>query len=100
MHFLIQTDARDIPVAPEKSVVAFKNENPTVSVLEKKEIYLLPIVRMSNLLHSQIDAILSETGIEIIATLRLYCGSRGVLEVVILAFVFIPQNLYLVNFYI
>lgn len=34
------------------------------------------------------------------ATLRLYRGSRGVLEVVILAFVFILQNIYLVNFYI
>ena len=67
MHFLIQTVARDIPVAPEKSAVAFKNENPTVSVLEQKEIYLLPTVRMTNLLHSQIDVILSETGIEIIA---------------------------------
>ncbi|KAH1151426.1 hypothetical protein GYH30_045099 [Glycine max] len=61
MHFLIQTVARDIPVAPEKSAVAFKNENPTVSVLEQKEIYLLPTVRMTNLLHSQIDVILSET---------------------------------------
>jgi len=50
--------------------------------------YLLPTVRMTNLLHSHIDVILSETGIEIIATLRLYRGSKGVLEVVILAFCF------------
>nr|KYP38230.1 Vacuolar protein sorting-associated protein 13b [Cajanus cajan] len=61
MHFLIQTVARDIPVAPEKSAAALKNENPTVSLLEQKEIYLLPTVRMTNMLHSEIDVLLSET---------------------------------------
>ncbi|KAK7359915.1 hypothetical protein VNO77_01883 [Canavalia gladiata] len=61
MHFLIQTIARDIPVVPEQSPAAFKNENSTVSLLEQKEIYLLPTVRMTNLLHSEIDVILSET---------------------------------------
>ncbi|KAK7263059.1 hypothetical protein RJT34_30643 [Clitoria ternatea] len=61
MHFLIQTVARDIPVAPEKSGAAFTNENSRVSLLEQKEIYLLPTVRMTNLLHSDIDVVLSET---------------------------------------
>ncbi|KAL2333639.1 hypothetical protein Fmac_014852 [Flemingia macrophylla] len=61
IHFLIQTVARNIPIAPEKSAAAFKNENPTVSLLEQREIYLLPTVRMTNLLHSEIDVILSET---------------------------------------
>jgi len=64
MHFLIQTVATEIPVAPEKSAAVLKKDNPTVSLLEKKEIYLLPTVRMTNLLHSEIDVILSETGME------------------------------------
>ena len=64
MHFLIQTIATEIPVAPEKSAAVLKKDNPTVSLLEKKEIYLLPTVRMTNLLHSEIDVILSETGIQ------------------------------------
>ncbi|KAG2408680.1 uncharacterized protein HKW66_Vig0035020 [Vigna angularis] len=61
MHFLIQTIATEIPVVPEKSAAVLKNDNPTVSLLEKKEIYLLPTVRVTNLLHSEIDVILSET---------------------------------------
>lgn len=65
IHFLIQTIARDIPVAqPEKSSAVLKNENSTVSLLEQKEIHLLPTVRMTNLLHSEIDVVLSETGKE------------------------------------
>lgn len=64
MHFLIQTIATEIPVVPEKSAAVLKNDNPTVSLLEKKEIYLLPTVRMTNLLHSEIDVILSETGMD------------------------------------
>ncbi|KAJ1381023.1 Vacuolar protein sorting-associated protein 13, SHR-binding domain [Sesbania bispinosa] len=63
MHFLIQTIARDIPFAPsEKSAAVLKNENSTVSLREQKEIYLLPTVRMTNLLHSEIDVLLSDTG--------------------------------------
>ncbi|KAJ1436546.1 Vacuolar protein sorting-associated protein 13, SHR-binding domain [Sesbania bispinosa] len=63
MHFLIQTIARDIPFAPpEKSAAVLKNENSTVSLQEQKEIYLLPTVRMTNLLHSEIDVLLSDTG--------------------------------------
>ncbi|XP_047147569.1 uncharacterized protein LOC124820003 [Vigna umbellata] len=61
MHFLIQTIATEIPIVPEKSAAVLKNDNPTVSLLEKKEIYLLPTVRVTNLLHSEIDVILSET---------------------------------------
>ncbi|QHO47810.1 Vacuolar protein sorting-associated proteinb [Arachis hypogaea] len=62
MHFLIQTISRDIPVAsPEKSAALLKKESLPVSLQEQKEIYLLPTVRMTNLLHSEIDVILSET---------------------------------------
>lgn len=65
MHFLIQTIARNIPIAqPEKSAAVLKNENSEVSLLEQKEIYLLPTVRMTNLLDSEIDVVLSETGTE------------------------------------
>jgi hypothetical protein len=65
MHFLIQTIARDVPVAqPEKYDTLLKNESSKVSLLEQKEIYLLPTVRMTNLLHSDIDVLLSETGKE------------------------------------
>ncbi|KAE9614347.1 putative vacuolar protein sorting-associated protein [Lupinus albus] len=61
MHFLIQTIARDIPVAtPNKSATEL-NENSPVSLLEQKEIYLLPTVRMTNLLHTEIDVLLRET---------------------------------------
>lgn len=65
MHFLIQTIAKDVPVVqPEKSAAVLKNESSKVSLLEQKEIYLLPTVRMTNLLHSEIDVLLSETGKE------------------------------------
>lgn len=64
MHFLIQKISRDIPVATGKSAAEFKNENSPVSLQEQKEIYLLPTVRMTNLLHSEIDVLLSETGKE------------------------------------
>lgn len=69
MHFLIQTIAREVPIAsPEKSAAVLKNENSTVSLLEQKEIFLLPTVRMTNLLHSEIDVLLSETGKEMHAS--------------------------------
>ncbi|KAK7251111.1 hypothetical protein RIF29_34030 [Crotalaria pallida] len=62
MHFLIQTIAREIPVAtPDKSGAELKNEKSPVSLQEQKEIYILPTVRMTNLLHSEIDVLLSET---------------------------------------
>ena len=65
MHFLIQTIARDIPVAPpEKSAAVLKNDNLPVSLQEQKEIYLLPTVRITNLLHSETHVLLSETGKE------------------------------------
>ncbi|XP_028780071.1 uncharacterized protein LOC114736421, partial [Neltuma alba] len=62
MHFLIQTIARDVPVAPpEKSSVEFKNKNSPVSLQEQKEIHILPTVRMTNLLQCEIEVLLSET---------------------------------------
>ncbi|KAI4327520.1 hypothetical protein L6164_019969 [Bauhinia variegata] len=62
MHFLIQTISRDVPVeTPDKSGVMFTNENAPVSLQQQKEIYILPTVRMTNLLHSEIDVLLSET---------------------------------------
>ncbi|KAF7809778.1 putative vacuolar protein sorting-associated protein 13C [Senna tora] len=62
MYFLIQTISRDVPVvSPEKSSVVFKNENSPVSLQEQKDIYILPTVRVTNLLHSDIEVLLSET---------------------------------------
>ncbi|KAI5418217.1 hypothetical protein KIW84_042736 [Lathyrus oleraceus] len=85
MHFLIQTIAKDIPVAqPQKSTAVLKNGNSKVSLLEQKEIYLLPTVRLTNLLHSDIDVLLSETdqlnlaGYEKIGKqARISCGSTA-----------------------
>lgn len=63
MHFLIQTISRDVPVVPpENSSAVVKNKNSSVSLQEQKEIYILPTVRMTNLLHCEIEVLLSETG--------------------------------------
>ncbi|KAJ7952893.1 Vacuolar protein sorting-associated protein [Quillaja saponaria] len=64
MHFLIQTIGRDVPVIqPEKSKEGDKSENLPVALQEQKEIYLLPTVRVTNLLQSEIHVLLSETGL-------------------------------------
>lgn len=61
MHFLIQSIGREVPVIqPDKFGVAI--DNKTVALQEQKEIFLLPTVRVSNLLQSEIYVLLTETG--------------------------------------
>lgn len=66
MHFLIQTISRDVPVAPPDKSSVIRNENSPVTLQEQKEIYILPTVRITNLLHSEIEVLLSETGKQMI----------------------------------
>lgn len=63
MHFLIQSIGRNVPVMlPDKSVDASENRNSPVALQEQREIFLLPTIRVSNLLQSEIHVFLSETG--------------------------------------
>lgn len=63
IHFLIQIIGRDVPVMlPEKSGDASESKDSPVALQEQKEIFLLPTVRVSNLLQSEIHVFLSETG--------------------------------------
>ncbi|XP_059458026.1 uncharacterized protein LOC132187653 isoform X3 [Corylus avellana] len=64
MHFLIQRIGRNVPVIqPEKSRDGFKNSDSPVALQEQKEIFLLPTIQVSNFLHSEINVLLSETGV-------------------------------------
>lgn len=40
----------------------FKNRDLPVALREQKEIFLLPTIQVSNLLHTEIYVVLSETG--------------------------------------
>ncbi|KAL5557187.1 hypothetical protein UlMin_039423 [Ulmus minor] len=61
MHFLIQSIWRDVPVAqPNKSTEGFEYSNSSVALQEQKEIFLLPTVKVSNLLQLEIQVLLSE----------------------------------------
>lgn len=63
LHFLIQSVGRDLHIRqPDKSSNDNGNKNSEVALLEQKEIFLLPTVRVSNLLHLEIHVLLSETG--------------------------------------
>ena len=63
IHFLIQSTGRDVPVMlPDKSGDASENRDSPVALQEQKEIFLLPTVRVSNLLQSEIHVLLTETG--------------------------------------
>ena len=63
MHFLIQSIGRDVPVIqPDKSSDHFKNRDSPVAIQEQKEIFLLPTIKVSNFLHTEIHVLLSETG--------------------------------------
>lgn len=63
MHFLIQSIGRNVPVMlPDKSGDPSENRNSPVALQEQKEIFLLPTVRVSNLLQSEIHVLLTETG--------------------------------------
>ncbi|KAK9044527.1 hypothetical protein V6N11_058426 [Hibiscus sabdariffa] len=62
MHFLIQTIGREVPIIkPDKSKDGHENRNAPISLQEQKEIFILPTVRVSNLLHSEIHVLLTET---------------------------------------
>lgn len=63
MHFLIQRIGRDVPVIqPDKSRDHLKNSDSPVALQEQKEIFLLPTIKVSNLLYSKIHVLLSERG--------------------------------------
>ncbi|XP_058010533.1 uncharacterized protein LOC110658088 isoform X2 [Hevea brasiliensis] len=61
LHFLIQSVGRDVPIIhPDKSSDDSESSS-AVALQEQKEIFLLPTVRVSNLLHSEIHVLLTET---------------------------------------
>lgn len=63
LHFLIQSIRRDVPIVqPGKSSDGSGNINSAVTLQEQKEIFLLPTVKVSNLLHSEIHVLLTEKG--------------------------------------
>ena len=65
MHFLIQSIRRNVPIIePDTSSDGFENKNLPIALQELKEIFLLPTVRVSNLLHLEIHVLLTETGKE------------------------------------
>ncbi|OMO56804.1 hypothetical protein CCACVL1_26268 [Corchorus capsularis] len=61
MHFLIQSIGREVPILkPDKCKDGVENTNPPISLQEQKEVFILPTVRVSNLLHSEIHVLLTE----------------------------------------
>lgn len=62
MHFLIQSIGRDVPVVQPHNSKEKKNSTSPVALQEQKEIFLLPTVKVSNLLQSEIHVVLSEIG--------------------------------------
>lgn len=63
MHFLIQSIGRDVPIIePDKPRDGSDNRSLPIALQEQKEIFLLPTVQVSNLLHSEIHVLLTETG--------------------------------------
>ncbi|KAJ6288558.1 hypothetical protein OIU76_024527 [Salix suchowensis] len=64
LHFLIQSIGRDVPIIqPDESSGSSENMSSAVSLQEQKEIFILPTVRVSNLLHSEIHVLLTEKGL-------------------------------------
>ncbi|KAF6166527.1 hypothetical protein GIB67_005389 [Kingdonia uniflora] len=62
LHFLIQTVGRDVPVIhPDDFGDSPEIRTSPVALQEQKEIYLLPTVRVSNFLQSEIYVLLTET---------------------------------------
>ncbi|XP_038718872.1 uncharacterized protein LOC120011821 isoform X2 [Tripterygium wilfordii] len=62
MHFLIQSTQRNVPmVQPDKS--GNRIESSPIALQEQREIFLLPTVRVSNLLRSDIYVVLTETDV-------------------------------------
>ncbi|XP_022132801.1 uncharacterized protein LOC111005570 isoform X3 [Momordica charantia] len=62
LHFLIQCVGRDVHILqPDESGNRFDNSHSSDVLQEQKQIFLLPTVRVSNLLYSEIHVLLSET---------------------------------------
>lgn len=62
LHFLIQGVDREVPIMkPDKSKDGLENRNAPISLQQQKEVFILPTVRVSNLLHSEIHVLLNET---------------------------------------
>ncbi|XP_024036479.1 uncharacterized protein LOC18037025 isoform X3 [Citrus clementina] len=62
MHFLIQSIGRNVPIIePDKSSDGFESRSLPIALQEQKEIFLLPTVLVTNLLHLDIHVLLSET---------------------------------------
>lgn len=58
LHFLILDCTRDVPIKlPDNG-----NENTPIALLEQKEIFLLPTVRVSNFLQLEINVVLTDSG--------------------------------------
>ncbi|KAL8476053.1 hypothetical protein ACS0TY_028647 [Phlomoides rotata] len=61
VYFLIQTVGKAIPVVnPDNFGYAPSNRNSTVAMQEQKEIFILPTIQVSNLLHSEIHVSLTD----------------------------------------
>ncbi|KAK2986490.1 hypothetical protein RJ640_012170 [Escallonia rubra] len=61
LHFLIQSTRKDVPVVqPDGSGFDHGNRNTPVALQVQKEIFLLPTVRVSNLLHLEIHVHLTD----------------------------------------
>lgn len=65
MHFLIESIRRNVPIIdPHKYGDRVENRNLPTALQEQKEIFLLPTMQVSNLLHLEIQVLLTETGKE------------------------------------
>ncbi|XP_031116040.1 uncharacterized protein LOC116019835 isoform X2 [Ipomoea triloba] len=62
IHFLIHSIGKDVPLAhPDTFGYVHVDKSSSISLQEQKEIFLLPTVCVSNLLHSEIHVTLNET---------------------------------------
>ncbi|KAK4416260.1 hypothetical protein Salat_2451500 [Sesamum alatum] len=62
IYFLIQTVGKAVPIVnPDSSGYAPGNRNSPVAMQEQKEIFLLPTIQVSNLLHTEIHVSLTDT---------------------------------------
>ncbi|CAN1331486.1 hypothetical protein LINPERPRIM_LOCUS35341 [Linum perenne] len=62
LHFLIHSTGRDIPIEqPGTSNDGSEGKSSAVALREQREIYILPTVQVSNLLHFDIQVLLTET---------------------------------------
>lgn len=63
VDFLIQSIGRDIPVIqPDSTGYTSGNRTSNVALQEQKEIFMLPPIRISNLLQTEIEVFLSDEG--------------------------------------